>query len=60
MGPHLEKDINQLEAIQRRAARWIKNNYGWHSSATDVLEQLGLDSLKSRRRDQWLISNTHV
>ena len=52
---HLKKYINQPEVIQRRAACWIKNDYGWHSSVTDMLEQLGLESLESRRRDQWLI-----
>ena len=53
--PHLKKDINQLEVVQRRASHWIKNVYGWCSSVTDMLEQLGLESLESRRRDQWLI-----
>ena len=53
--PHLKKDINQLELVQRRAARWIKNDYGWRSSVTDMLEQHGLESLGSRRQDQWLI-----
>ena len=53
--PHLKKDINQLEVVQRRAARWIKNDYGWRSSVTDMLEQLGLESLESRRQDQRLI-----
>ena len=53
--PHLKKDINQLKVAQRRAARWINNEYGWRSNVTDMLEQLGLESLESRWRDQRLI-----
>ena len=53
--PHLKKDINQLKVVQRRAARWIKNDYGWRSSVTDMLEQLGLESRESRRLHQRLI-----
>ena len=32
--PHLHKDINKIENIQRRAARFVKNDYLWNSSVT--------------------------
>jgi len=37
---HLRKDINELEKVQRRAARWAMSNYSWSSSVTSMLELL--------------------
>jgi len=30
--PHLAKDINELEKVQRRVARWTVSGYNWSSS----------------------------
>ena len=30
--PHLSKDINAIERVQRIAARWVKSNYNWENS----------------------------
>ena len=49
--PHLAKDINSLEKIQRKAARFIKRDYKSDSSVTAMLQELGLNSLADRRRD---------
>ena len=52
--PHLKKDVAQLEKIQRRAARFVKNDYKWESSVTTMLEQLKWQSLEQRRTDSRL------
>ena len=38
--PHLTKDIQAVERVQRIAARWIKCNYNWESSVTNMLSEL--------------------
>ena len=49
--PHLAKDINKLENIQRRSARFVKGDYRTTSSVTQMLEELGWQDLQSRCRD---------
>ena len=49
--PHLAKDINKLENIQRRSARFVKGDYRTTSSVTQMLQELGWQDLQSRRRD---------
>ena len=39
--PHLAKDINKLENIQRRSARFVKGDYRTTSSVTQMLPELG-------------------
>ena len=38
--PHLRKDIHHLEMVQRRAARFIKRDYSYESSVTQMLKDL--------------------
>ena len=52
--PHLAKDKTTLENIQRRAARWIRQDYSSRSSVTAILSELGLDELTKRRQEQRL------
>ena len=47
--PHLIKDIDSLERIQRRAARWITNTYDRSTSVTVLLQELKLEPLEERR-----------
>ena len=49
--PHLRKDVNSLERTQRRAARWIKQDFRFRSSPTAMLKSLGLEKLEDRRRN---------
>ena len=49
--PHLEKDTQQLEAIQRRAARFVVHDFSRYSSAQSYLNYLKWTPLKDRRRD---------
>ncbi len=49
--PHLIKDVNRLEMVQRRAARFVKNDYVYDSSVTTMLKELGWQDLQSRRKE---------
>ena len=53
--PYLQKDIDKLEGVQRRAARFVCNNYKSKSSVTEMLKELKWQPLKDRRRDQRLV-----
>ena len=48
--PHLKKHVDQLERIQRRAARFATRDYSTYSSVTSMLDDLKWDSLAQRRR----------
>ena len=54
--PHLQQDIDKLEKVQRKAARFIKKDFkSRHTGAvTDMLNDLDLPSLEQRRRDNRL------
>lgn len=49
--PHTQIQIDQVESVQRRAARWIKTDYGRTSSVTDMLHSIQLRQLELRRID---------
>ena len=53
--PYLRKNIDKLEHIQRRAARFVKNDYRRDSNVTAMLQDLKWQPLADRRRDQRLI-----
>ena len=44
--PHLQKDI---ENIQRRAARFVKNDCSWNTSVTGLINNLQWQNLQSRK-----------
>ena len=50
--PFYVKDIQQLEKVQRRAARWVLNDYRYTSSVTSnsMLKQLSWPTLMLCRR----------
>ena len=54
MGPHIIKYRNSLEAVQRKAARFVYGDYRWRASPTNMLNTLGWKNLKARRRDSRL------
>ena len=55
--PHTATDINKLEMVQRRAARFVHNNYKRsEGTVTKLLEQLKWPSLESRRKNARLIT----
>ena len=53
--PYHQKDIDKLEAVQRRAARFISNDYGRKSSVTTMMEKLQPTPLYDRRREHRII-----
>ena len=53
--PHLKKDIKAIEAVQRRAARFVCGDFDRQSSVTEMLGSLGWQSLENRRREARLV-----
>ena len=47
--PFTKENIQKLEQVQRRAARFVLSDYGQNSSVTAMLEKLGWESLQQRR-----------
>jgi len=52
--PHTSKNINQLEKVQRSAARWVRSSYARTTNVTKLMEELSLEPLQTRRRIQRL------
>ena len=50
--PYTDQDINKLESVQRRAARWVTRDYRYTSSVSAMLQDLNLDQ---RRIDSRLV-----
>ena len=48
--PYHVGDISELEKVQRRAARWVLNDYGRFSSVSLMLDQLKWPTLQIRRK----------
>ena len=48
--PYHVGDISELEKVQRRAARWVLNDYGRFSSVYLMLDQLKWPTLQVRRK----------
>ena len=46
--PYQKYLTDNIEKIQRRAARWVLSNYRQQSSVTDMLHQLQWPSLQQR------------
>ena len=47
--PYTDRDVDQIEKVQRRAARFVCNNYRRTTSSQDLVNELGWDSLENRR-----------
>lgn len=63
--PYTKSNIDSIEMVQRRAARWVTGNYSHYDSVTEMLKNLGWRSLEQRRYDARLlmfckIVNGHV
>ena len=48
--PHTAKDIGKIEAVQRRAARFIKSKYKKEDSVSAMIKDLKWNTLEQRRR----------
>jgi len=47
--PYHQHNISKIEMVQRRAARFVTNNYEWNSSVTDMLQHLQWEQLQHRQ-----------
>ena len=52
--PHTKQNTQKIEMVQRRAARWVNNNYSTYDSVSTMLDNLGWRSLENRRIDSHL------
>ena len=48
--PYRQEQIDSIEAVQRRAAKFIKRDYNRTSSVTEMLKSLDLDRLEHRSK----------
>ena len=53
--PYHNKDIQRIEAVQRRAARFIVNCYSRYQSVSNILQKLNWPTLEERRNELKLI-----
>ena len=53
--PHTDTNVNLIETVQRRAARWVTHDYSSYSSVTQMINTLGWRSLEQRRADSRLL-----
>ena len=63
--PYQKNQIQKIEMVQRRAARYITGRYHKTSSVTDMIGDLKLETLEERRTKTYLlmmykITNGHV
>ena len=63
--PHTKSGVHKVEMVQRRAVRFIMNNYSYSASVTNMLTQLNLPTLQQRCNRMKLIMmykivNCHV
>ena len=47
--PSTDTNTNKIEMVQQRAARFVTNDYGGKSSVTEMIADLGWDTLQKRR-----------
>ena len=48
--PFTQKDIDKIESIQRRGARFVTNSYSWKISVSNLINDLKWESLEKRRQ----------
>ena len=53
--PHKKSNKDKIEKVQRRAARFVSNNFRRKASVLEMLHELGWQSLDGRRQDQRLV-----
>ena len=53
--PHTDLDINKLESVQSRAARWVTHDYQYTSSVSTMLQDFNWRTLDQRRIDSRLV-----
>ena len=51
--PYTKENKDRTEMVQRRAARWVSNDYSTYSSVTEMMSNLGWRSLV--KQTLWLV-----
>ena len=49
--PHQQKEVDEIEKVQRRAAQFVQNRHRNTSSVGEMLDRLQWPTLQQRRRD---------
>ena len=52
---HATESFDKIEMVQPRAARYTLNRYGNTESVTNMLDELGWDTLETRRKKSRLV-----
>ena len=55
MAPTQKSNKDKIEKVQRRAARFVLNNFRRKASVSEMLHDLGWQSLDGRQQDQRLV-----
>ena len=55
MAPTQKSNNDKIKKVQRRAARFVSNNFRRKASVSEMLHDLGWQSLDGRRQDQHLV-----
>ena len=50
LDPHTARNINKLEMVQRRSARFVFNNHSRTASPSEMMSQLSWESPSERRK----------
>ena len=58
--PYTARNIQQHEAVQRRAARFVTGDYKTSNSTSQMIANLGLSSLQQRRTEARLVMMYHI
>ena len=53
--PYTQRNIDLVEAVQRRSVRFIFNNYSPYANVTEMLERIDFKTLAERRNESKLI-----
>ena len=53
--PHKKSNEDKIEKVQRRAARFVSNNFRRKASVSEMLRDLRWQSFDGRRQDQRLV-----
>ena len=48
--PYYQCNIHQVETVQRRAARYVMNNFNSYASVSEMIATLGWPTLEQRRK----------
>ena len=54
--PYTTRNINHLEGVQHRAARFVVHNYSWETSGSTLASALSWPTLEQRRAEARLIT----